>query len=803
MFYEKILATFLRNSEAIITKREPWLSVAWPAASSTPSTGWKLHMSATPRNAPLVLALALPILRQFEVPFKICDSSESLGKLSGRLGSQSQTGKFITIYPPMATAQEIAGNLVTATKGLMGPHIPTDRQIVPDSPVYYRFGAFRNKTQVNAYGEVDHVLEWNGNIYLDKRLPTYQEPPCPVSDPFKEFQVEQAQKIGTVYTPIKAFRQAPKGGVYLIRNAHEDVFILKEARARTGAGVSYDARTRLSLEYIVMMMLSEVEGIPKVYDFFLQDGNAYLVEEYVQGRSLDEIMRDDNSGKSLDLAPIESQLRAILKRVHEHGIVHHDLSLSNVLLTTPGGKLHPIDFELAQHLEGEWGETFEGTPGFAAPWRRESGYCGHTRDDWYSANQILLALNNNLMPSSHIPDRHRKILETGAWPPITDLIDLATAWLDNGSRGKLSPKPMPGATWNFHNGRAGIVAVTALHRLSSPTPVSIPDEVICTMMKEYQDTINYAHGLHFGTSGVALSLALAAAAWRRDDWQLEANRLWIESTTRHLRNPLHSDWTHGTAGMMYTGLILDHFQVSRAHRVRVNELFDLLCEQGNWAAGNRWWPSELGKTVEHYTGFAHGLAGIGYAILAYYRVFGDPRARNLLEEIWCTFNATERTGRWSRSLEDETTWYAWCHGTPGIIHFLVEVGDILPEAMAMAIEASETMHHHRRHSPHCLCHGSLSVAAAYEHLFYATEDSSFYELACDSLWSAILSQDSFRQSGPKWYDDSGSFDNPSFMTGGTGLASQILTLSGLSQDPRRLADRFNSPTIVAATVPVG
>src|SRR5262249_2455319 len=65
-----------------------------------PSSGWKLHISASILNAPVVLKKIAPLLVERGASFKAPRSLVEIGKLNSGLHYRySQIGKIITVYP--------------------------------------------------------------------------------------------------------------------------------------------------------------------------------------------------------------------------------------------------------------------------------------------------------------------------------------------------------------------------------------------------------------------------------------------------------------------------------------------------------------------------------------------------------------------------------------------------------------------------------------------------------------------------------------------------------------------------------
>jgi serine/threonine protein kinase len=96
----------------------------------------------------------------------------------------------------------------------------------------------------------------------------------------------------------------------------------------------------------------------------------YLVTEYVDGLTLSEMVRTRGPLRPADLEHLALSVATALSAIHAAGIIHRDLSPSNVLLSPVGPKV--IDFGLARasdvltDITQVQGQSF-GTPGYMAP----------------------------------------------------------------------------------------------------------------------------------------------------------------------------------------------------------------------------------------------------------------------------------------------------------------------------------------------------------------------------------------------------------------------------------------------------
>ncbi|MFB3154008.1 MAG: serine/threonine-protein kinase, partial [Candidatus Acidiferrales bacterium] len=115
--------------------------------------------------------------------------------------------------------------------------------------------------------------------------------------------------------------------------------------------------------------------IASVYDVLEENGETFLVMEYVEGQTLRQRLE-----KPLDLKeflPLVVQCAEALVAAHEKGIVHRDIKPEN-LMVTPKGQLKILDFGVAKRVPrtdettaaastASTAAPFAGTPAYMAP----------------------------------------------------------------------------------------------------------------------------------------------------------------------------------------------------------------------------------------------------------------------------------------------------------------------------------------------------------------------------------------------------------------------------------------------------
>ncbi|MGW3042998.1 protein kinase domain-containing protein [Kitasatospora sp. NPDC001159] len=151
----------------------------------------------------------------------------------------------------------------------------------------------------------------------------------------------------------------------------------------------------------------------------------YLVMEYVQGCTLDEMLRQGPPLPAARALELTLGVLEALERAHAQGIVHRDVKPANVMVTRDG-RTKVMDFGIAQFLAMDataltQGSVVIGTAAYLSP-EQASGESVDVRSDLYSAGCLLYELL------------------TGR-PPFTGETPIAVAWQH------VNEEPQPPSTY--------------------------------------------------------------------------------------------------------------------------------------------------------------------------------------------------------------------------------------------------------------------------------------------------------------------------------------------------------------------
>lgn len=204
-------------------------------------------------------------------------------------------------------------------------------------------------------------------------------------------------------------------------------------------------------------------SIVSVYDVVEDPDGPWIVMQYVQGRSLHQIIKEDGALPVERVATIGLALLDALDCAHREGIVHRDLKPGNVMMADDG-RIMLTDFGIAAALDAtaltRTGQLV-GTPGFIAPERAVGGQGSRASDLWSLGVTLYMAVEGH-------PNHGEPAQRAGALAPVLDgllLHDPDARWSSQQARRHL-------AAMAPANGHAGTLQLT---EQATPPQTTEPD----------------------------------------------------------------------------------------------------------------------------------------------------------------------------------------------------------------------------------------------------------------------------------------------------------------------------------------
>lgn len=193
------------------------------------------------------------------------------------------------------------------------------------------------------------------------------------------------------YEVIDTLGRGGSGAVYRVRDGGGSVAALKLVDARDDEVAAH----RLEREVHALQSLRH-PAVPQVLDAELDGDEKFVVFEYIAGVSLWSFIQDNGPLVGDALIEFADRTASALEAVHAAGVVHRDVTPSNIMMGPAGASL--IDFGLS-HREHDARLTRDGlvsgTAGYVAPEVIDGAEPGPIADRWSWAATLAYAMTGN------------------------------------------------------------------------------------------------------------------------------------------------------------------------------------------------------------------------------------------------------------------------------------------------------------------------------------------------------------------------------------------------------------------------
>ncbi|MFC9532675.1 serine/threonine-protein kinase [Streptomyces sp. NPDC056975] len=275
-----------------------------------------------------------------------------------------------------------------------GPNDPTSFGLRPPQQPH-------TPQQGNPYAQEPPAPQQPPTAYPQPQ-PSHQPPPTQVVPPRQSAESEPGagRLIGGRYRLLSKLGHGGMGTVWRAKDETVDREVaVKEPRVpdhlpereRTTVfeRMRREARAAARLDH---------PAVVNVHDVAVEDGQPWIVMEFVQGRTLGDALQEGTLG-ARDAARIGLEVLGALEAAHAAGVLHRDVKPDNVMLGRHD-RVVLTDFGIAQ-IEGETNLTdtggFVGSPEFIAPERVLGQRPGPASDLW-SLGVVLYAATEGVSP---------------------------------------------------------------------------------------------------------------------------------------------------------------------------------------------------------------------------------------------------------------------------------------------------------------------------------------------------------------------------------------------------------------------
>ncbi len=227
------------------------------------------------------------------------------------------------------------------------------------------------------------------------------------------------------YTISRKLASGGQASVYLTKDREGKSFILKEFVLPEGkVQHQLESMVEFENESLILSRLDHPQ-IVRLKDQFIENCRAYLVIEYVEGKTLREIIREEGALGESQVLSLAKQMVAILSYLENLNpkVVHRDFTPDNLILQ-PDGRLKLIDFSISHLYQAGGSADCAGKHSYTPP----EQYRGEAtpQSDIYAFGATLAFLLTGKDPQP-IATSHPKVTVPEISQQMDNLVSRATA----------------------------------------------------------------------------------------------------------------------------------------------------------------------------------------------------------------------------------------------------------------------------------------------------------------------------------------------------------------------------------------
>ena len=207
--------------------------------------------------------------------------------------------------------------------------------------------------------------------------------PKSTEDELLNLRYEKVERLG-----IGSF-----GEVWKVKDVKKDppeIFVAK-------ISLHKNLNAKFEKEARILRHLAGHEGVPRVFEMIEVMKKKALIQEFIVGKTLYEVIERDLEEKEVESVVI--QLTDVVAHAHDLSVVHRDIKPGNIMVR-PNGTIKLLDFGAAKELkEKEMSETVTGSRPYMAP--EQIMGKSQRRSDVWAIGVVMYVLYTGMYPFYH------------------------------------------------------------------------------------------------------------------------------------------------------------------------------------------------------------------------------------------------------------------------------------------------------------------------------------------------------------------------------------------------------------------
>ncbi|MBE9136936.1 protein kinase [Nodosilinea sp. LEGE 07088] len=239
---------------------------------------------------------------------------------------------------------------------------------------------------------------------------TQPVPPAPAAAPPRKKKLSTLKKGDVLAEKYRVESKLGEGGfgaTFLVSDITKNIqntYVAKAQKLTGKASQDEELVERFEREAAALQQIGSGHGqIPTLFDYFDDQGNFFLIQEQVKGKTLmDALIEMIDTGHVFSIGyalKLIDELLDVVQHLHVQGLIHRDIKPQNIILREGDGKPVLIDFGLVKQTDDDnplQTGTMAGTPGFM-PIEQQMGKALY-QSDLYAIGMVFLLLTTGVPP---------------------------------------------------------------------------------------------------------------------------------------------------------------------------------------------------------------------------------------------------------------------------------------------------------------------------------------------------------------------------------------------------------------------